>query len=120
MYLQFEAQEVHYSEALGGDLVQVHFQEHSDPDIDYSKKNQIPPPIKGVTISANYEFPPYDSLVEWCDGEDYNGGLKIKKIELTKTSLTLVLENQFNINVSFKTDDITFKKIQIFLLDNNK
>jgi len=117
MHLQFNAQEVHYAEALGGDLVQVYFQEYPDPDIDYTKKNQLPPPIKSVSISANYEFPPYDSLVEWCDGEEYDGREKIKKIELTKTSLKLVLENQFIIDVSFKTDDITFKKIQNFLLD---
>ena len=62
MHLAFEAQEVDYSEALGGDIIQVSFQEYPYPDLDYAKV--MPPPIKSVLFSANYEFPPCDTLVE--------------------------------------------------------
>ncbi|MEH6814750.1 MAG: hypothetical protein V7677_19625 [Motiliproteus sp.] len=121
MHLVFNAQEVTYAEALGGDIVQVSFQEEPDPDIDYSKKNcPLPPPTKSVCFSACYEFPPCDTTVEWCDGEDYDGGKSIKEVVLTKTSLKVVLENEFRIDVNFQTDDITFKNIQNFLVGSNK
>jgi hypothetical protein len=82
MNLVFNAQEVEYSEALGGDIVQVSFQE--DPDIDYSKKDfSLPPPIKYISISANYEFSP-KKTVEWCDGEKFDGGGSIQELKLTK------------------------------------
>ncbi len=40
MLLAFTAKEVTYAEALGGDLVQVSFQEDPDPDIDYGGKTE--------------------------------------------------------------------------------
>ncbi len=51
MHLAFEAQEVDYSEAPGGDIIQVSFQEYPYPDLDYAKV--IPPLIKNVSISVN-------------------------------------------------------------------
>ena len=121
MHLTFGAKDVTYNEALGGDLVQVTFQEESDPEIDYSKTNySLPPPIKSVTFSANYEFPPCDITVEWCDGEEYDGGKSIKAIELTKTSLKMVLENGFRIDVTFRIDEITFRNIHRFLISADK
>ncbi len=119
MHLAFEAKEVTYNEALDGDIIQVSFQEFPDPDIDYSnKKFTMPPPIKGVSISANYEFPPGNTGVEWCDGEEYNGGEEIREATLTNTSLKMVLKNGYRFDISFKTDDITLKNIRKFLLTN--
>ena len=122
MHIVFNAQEVDYSEALGGDIIQVSFQEYPDPEIDYSKRNwKLPPPVKSVVFSANYEFPPYTTVVNWCDGEEDDGGESIKEIEITETYLRLVLENNVSFDISFKTDDITFIKIKRFLLGvNNK
>jgi hypothetical protein len=117
MHLKFHAEEVCYSEALGGDIIQVSFQEKPDPEIDYGKKNHLlPPPIKYIGFSACYEFPPFTTSVDWCDGENDDGGELIKKIELTETSLKLVLENNYSFEVNFKTDDITFQNIKSFLL----
>ncbi|BCE02000.1 hypothetical protein [Marinicellulosiphila megalodicopiae] len=118
MHLVFEALEVTYNEALGGDIIQVSFQEYPDPDLDYSKV--MPPPIKGIVFSANYEFPPCDTLVEWCDGEGYDGGQKIKEINLTKTSLNLVTRNGNVFDVKFQTDDVTFENIQNFVLSSKQ
>jgi len=122
MHIVFNAQEVDYREALGGDIIQVSFKEYPDPEVDYSKKNwKLPPPVKSVDFSVNYEFPPYTTVVNWCDGEEEDGGELIKEIELTETLMRLVLENKFSFEVSFKTDDITFIKIKKFLLSvNNK
>lgn len=121
MHLKFNAQEVTYAEALGGDLVQVSFQEEPDPDIDYSKKNHpLPQLIKSLSFSACYEFPPYDTTVEWCDGDNYSGGELIRKVELSKTCLKVELENEYRFDVSFEIDDITFKNIQRFLIVTNQ
>jgi hypothetical protein len=119
MNLVFHAKEVIYSEALGGDIVQVSFQEEPDPDIDYSKRGTLlPPAIKYVAISANYEFSS-EKLVEWCDGNDFDGGQSIRHIEITKNQLKLVVENGFRFDVSFNTDEMTFKKIALFLSGDN-
>jgi hypothetical protein len=117
MNLQFFAQEVSYSEALDGEIVQVIFQEEPDPEIDYSKK-KIPllPPIKYVMFSASYEFPPYEINVEWCDGKDYDGMKLIKEVVVSKTELKVVLEDGSRINIEFNTDRITFGNIKRFLL----
>ncbi len=119
MHLAFEAQEVLYNEALGGDIIQVSFQEFPDPDIDCSKKNfKIPPPIKYLSFSVNYENSHSGIIVEWCDGERYDGQNKIKEVHLTKTSLSVILANSFSFEINFKTDDLTFKNIKTFLSTN--
>jgi hypothetical protein len=116
MHLEFYAQEVHYAEALDGDIIQASFQEYPDPEIDYNKGDfKLPPPVKRIFFSVNYEFPPCSIHVEWCDGDDEDGGELIKEIELTNRSLKIVLKNNYSFNVSFKTDDITFQKIKLFL-----
>jgi hypothetical protein len=117
MYLKFTANKVSYNEALGGDLVQVWFQDELDPEIDCSGKNYSPPPpTKSAIFSANYEFPPYDITAEWCDGEEDDGGRLIKDIEMTNSSLKVVLENGFQIDITFETDETTLVNIRRFLL----
>ena len=115
MHLKFYAQEVYYADALDGDIINVSFQEYPDPEIDYSeKKFELPPSVKGVFFSVNYEFPPSQIKVDWCDGEEENGGKSIKEIELTNTSLNIVLSNNDSFNIKFETDDVTFKNIKSF------
>ncbi len=119
MHIMFNAQEVDYGEALDGDIIQVLFQEYPYPQIDYSKKNWTLPPIKSVSFSASYEFPPFSTFVDWCDGKEEDGGALIKEIQLTKTLMRLKLNNNISFEVTFKTDDITFEKIERFLLRSN-
>ena len=89
---------------------------NKSPDIDYGKKGApLPPAIKNIMISANYEFSG-KKHVEWCDGEEFDGGQSIRKVEITKTRLKLVVVNGFNFEVTFNTNDITFQKIVAFLL----
>ena len=118
MHLEFYAQEVDYGEALDGDIINVSFREHSDPEIDYSKKNfELPPSVKGIFFSVNYEFPPSDIYVSWCDGEEENGGQLIEEIELTETLLKMVLKNSYSFNVNFETDGATFQNIKSLLTE---
>ncbi|WP_299667865.1 hypothetical protein [uncultured Psychromonas sp.] len=116
MHLEFYAQEVYYAGEPDGDIINVSFQEYPDPEIDYTKKKfDLPPSVKGIFFSVNYEFPPSQIKVDWCDGEEESGGELIIDIELTKTSLKIVLSNNYSFNVSFETDDVTFQNIKSFL-----
>jgi len=120
MHLIFNSQEVSYSEALGGDIVQVTFQEKPDPEYDYSKNNApLPPLMKYIMISVNYEFSSAKT-VEWSDGDDFDGGGTIKELTLTKSLLKLNLANGFSCEVSFTVNEATFKNIKSFLLDGSK
>lgn len=115
MHLEFYAQEVYYAGEPDGDIINVSFQEYPDPEIDYTKKKfELPPSVKGVFFSVNHEFPPSQIKVDWCDGEEESGGELIIDIELTKTSLKIVLSNNYSFNVSFETDDVTFQNIKSF------
>ena len=116
MHLEFYAQEVYFSKAPDGGVINVSFQENPDPEVDYGKKSvQFPPPVIGIFFSANYECPPYSIHVDWCDGKEEDGGELINEIVLTKTSLKMVLKNNYSFDIGFETDDITFQNIKLFL-----
>lgn len=118
MLLVFYAQQVDYSEALGGDIVNVSFQEKPDDDIDYGKSGAPTPPLmKYVLISAYYEESSA-KIVEWCDEEEFDRSESIEQIELSRTLMKLTLKNGVRCEVSFRTDDITFHRIKSFLLDD--
>ncbi len=116
MHLVFYAKEVNYAEALGGDIIQVTFQEYADPDLGSTVVSTSLPPYKYILLSANYEFPPYTTNVEWINGADDWDGDSIREIDLTRTKLKLILEDGCSIEVSFQTDDITYQNISSFLL----
>ena len=117
MHLSFTAKEVSYAEALDGDIVQVTLQEEADQDIDYGKKNSpLPPPMKYIQFSANYELLPYDITVEWSDGKEWGGGELIENIDLSRTSLNVTLNNGLRIDVIFETDESTFLDMSRFLI----
>ena len=118
MHLAFTAKEVIYSEAIGGDIVQVSFQEEPYPELDYSK--ELPPPIKQICFSACYEFPPHNTDIEWCDGAEYDREEDFNILELTKNKLQVVVGDGLCIEVDFHTDDATFTKIEKFLARTNE
>jgi hypothetical protein len=107
MEIKFKADIVSYDEAIGGDIVQVSFDEKESDDL-------IENPYKYILISINYEFPPYEPTIEWCDGSEFDGGLQIKSYHLTENSFKLVLEENVSFDISFKTDQKTLKKIKAF------
>ena len=115
MHLVYYAKEVNYAEALGGDIIQVTFNQHADPDLGSTVVPTLLPPIKYLLFSVNYECPPCTTEVEWFDGEDDCGRESIREIVLTRSKLNLVLENSYSFEVGFQTDDITYQNISSFL-----
>lgn len=111
--MEFEANKIEYSEANGGEIIQVIFDSEVYPNPDEDESIY-------VMISAQYEFPPVNADVEWFDGKKYDGGLEIKEHTLTEDSLLLTLENDVKFKIKFKTDKQTFENIKEFLLIDSK
>lgn len=108
MQLTFFAKSVSYEEALGGDLIQVVFDE--DPDDD-----PMNPQSKNVCISINYEFPPCKLLFEWANGLEFNGGLKAKAYSLSENRFSVTLEGGMTIEIEYSADVETYRKINALM-----
>jgi hypothetical protein len=111
--MEFEAKKVEYSEANGGEIIQVIFDSEVKPNEEIDETIYL-------LISAQYEIPPVNATVEWFDGNEYDGGLEIKKHTLTNNLLLLTLEKDRKFKINFKTDDRTLKKVNEFLKIDSK
>jgi len=117
MHLVFNAQEVYYAEGRDGAIINLSFQEFPDPEIDYGNSQfELPPSVKGVFFSVNHELPSSNIYVSWCDGEEEWDDQLIKDIELTETSLKMVLTSDARFDISFATDAATFANIKSLLI----
>ena len=105
--ISFFATEVEYNEAIGGEIVQVSFDE--DPDQDPFDRTKC-----YVMISQNYEFPVSPSL-EWHDGIDDNGGAKVLSYKFTNDFFELIITDAIIFKVKHNCEEKTFTKIQKFL-----
>ena len=105
--INFKAIEVDYSEAIGGEIVQVTFDEDldDDPDEDPFERTKC-----YVMISQNYEFPTTPSL-EWHDGLEYNGGSEVLNYKLTSDLFELELSNATKFIVKHNCSKEIFNKI---------
>jgi hypothetical protein len=107
MDIIFEAKKVSYNEALGGDIIQISFDQDDHDDI-------LENPYKYLLISINYEFPPFKPSFEWYDGTEYDGGDEIKKYTFQPDHLMMQLENDLVFDISFKIEKPLFEKIDQF------
>ncbi|OEU52443.1 MAG: hypothetical protein BA871_08875 [Desulfuromonadales bacterium C00003096] len=110
MKIKFNAKEVEYSEAIDGEIIQISFGENDSDDI-------LENPYNYITISVNYEFPPIEPTIEWCDGVEFTGGNDIKSYAITNDSFQLDLSDNVSFDISFKTNEEKLKNIEAFLLD---
>jgi len=110
MKLEFKAKSVSYEEAIGGDIIQVSFEENPDDD-------PINPRSKCLSFSINHEFPPCKLMFEWCDGSTSYGHAKAIKYTISNSELNLWLEDDVTINVKFSTELETYNRIA-YLLNN--
>ena len=106
-HITFTAKELRYEEALGGDIVQISFDEDPTEDpLDRTKRYFL--------ISQNYEFPGKPT-VEWHDGIDYDGGSEIVDYVFTKNLFEANLKNGLSIKVHHSCSEDVLMKIQAFL-----
>jgi len=110
MHIKFNAQDVSYTEAIGGEIVQVLFDEDDD-----SGKEEIAKPY--LLISINYEFQPIQPQLEWFDGTEFNGGAKLVKYVIDQQSFQAWLDNNMSFDIQFNIEEPTFKEIAKFLTD---
>ena len=109
MNFQFDAKSVSYEEALGGDIVQVSFEENPDDD-------PLNPTSCSLCLTINYEFPPSHIDFEWCDGNDYAGGAEAIKYSISNSEFIVWLDTDASIKVNFSTNTSRYKKIVSLLL----
>ena len=104
MNFQFDAKSVSYEEALGGDIVQVSFEENPDDD-------PLNPTSCSLCLTINYEFPQSHIGFEWCDGNNYDGGAEAIKYSIRNSEFIVWLDNDAIIKVNFSTNTSRYKNI---------
>ena len=109
MKLKFSAKSVGYQEALGGNIIQIVFNE--DPDDD-----PLNPRSKNMCASINYDFPPCELLFDWADGPKLNGGLKAQNYTISDTVFLVLLEGDMSFEIAHSADSETIQKISALLL----
>lgn len=108
MNLNFDAQFVHCGDAMDGEILQVSFD--TIPESQGEGKRTTP----YVLISCNFEF--YDSAtIEWHDGSDYNGGVEIIAVTLSRTRILIKLDSGLEIDIAFHLHDKEFAQLTSFL-----
>jgi len=107
MTLTFKATYVACTDALGGNILQVSF----DTVLDDDETSRCSP---YVLISRNFEFDE-SAAIEWHNGLDYDGGAEIRSITLTRTRITLRLNRELTIDVSFKLTEAAYARLTVFL-----
>lgn len=105
--IEFIASEVEYTEAIGGEIVQLSFDE--DPDQDPFNRTKC-----YIMISQNYEFPGKPSM-EWHDGKTDNGGAEIVSYTLTKSLFELTTKNNVSFKIEHNCSDEKLSLIKKFL-----
>ena len=113
MHLNFTAKNTSYDEALDGEIIQVVFEEDESEDI-YNQTTLY------LSLSVNYEFPPFSPSIEWFDGSESNGGAKILNYKISRSSFQLWLNNNLSFDIAFTVNEVTFKNIEAFLLSITK
>ncbi len=105
--INFTASEVEYIEAIGGEIVQVSFDE--DPDQDPFNRTKC-----YLLISQNYEFPGKPT-VEWHDGKNDDGGALVANYEFFKSIFKLTTTSNIKFEIQHNCKEETFVQIQKFL-----
>jgi len=112
MRLAFTAEQVSYSEAIGGDLIQVSFSERKDlGEADVKELMASTSLYLGVSVLYEFSFEP---SIEWCDGTTCDGGANVSSYVLDRDSLRMHLDNDMHFQIAFKIDHATYRQIETF------
>lgn len=107
MHLNFTSKITSYNEAIDGEIIQISFEENECKD-PFNQTELY------LLLSMSYEFSPFEPTIEWFDGSECNGGAIILNYKLTKNSLQLWLNNNLSFDISFRTNETTYKNIGAF------
>lgn len=108
MTLAFHAKFVSCADAIGGEILQVSF------DTVPASSEEIEQRTPYVLISRNFEFPG-PATIEWHDGNDYDGGAEIISMTLQRDRVSIILDQELDIDVTFRLPDKRFAKLTSFL-----
>jgi len=108
MHLNFTSKITSYNKAIDGEIIQVSFEEYETEDA----FNQT---ALYLLLSMSYEFTTFKPTIEWFDGRECNGGAEILNYKITRNTFQLWLNNGLSFDVSFKTNETTYKNIESFL-----
>lgn len=109
--INFNAAEVEYTEAIGGEIVQIFFDEDPHPDQDQDPFNITK---CYLMISQNYEFPGKPT-VEWHDRKIDDGGAEVASYKFSKSLFELKTTNNIKFEIQHNCKEETFVQIQKFL-----
>jgi len=105
--IQFTAANVHCSEAIDREIVQVNF---DTMDSNFDEVERTSPYL---LISANFEFG--DKIqVEFHDGEDYSGDI-LCRIDLWRHRVLVFSERGHEFNIAFELSDDPFGELREYL-----
>ena len=107
-HITFTAQDVHYGEAIGGELVQITFDEDPTDDDPWSRSKRY------FMISHSDEFPGGPTL-EWHNGRDYDGGSDIIAYTFTQNIFEVQLKNGVHFTIHHQCSTRVFQNIRAFL-----
>jgi hypothetical protein len=106
-HIEFTAQDVHYGEAIGGELVQITFDENPTDD-------PMSRTMRYFMISHSDEIPGGPTL-EWHDGHDDDGGSNITDYTFTQTLFEVQLDNGLRFTIHHQCSKKVWRNIQTFL-----
>ncbi len=108
MKLAFQAKYVECADAIDGELLQVTF-DTIPPDRDEEGRES-----PYLLISRLFEFPG-TATIEWHDGRDYDGGAEILSVVLSRSRLSIRLDQGLEIDVAFSVSDAKYTELISFL-----
>ena len=108
MTLAFDAPVVRCADAIDGQILQVTFD--TVPESHDEEERSTP----YVLISRNFESPD-SATIEWHDGHAYDGGAEIVSITLGRSRVSIKVDRDLDLEVSFRLPDTRFVEMKSIL-----
>ncbi len=111
MKIDFHARQVNCSEAIDWEIVQVAFDSVLDGELNDTQSDRKSPYLM---IGENFEFSGAPHA-EYHDGEDWGGGVGIRKMELRRDMAFVDLKSDFTFSISFELSDERYDELKEYL-----
>ena len=110
MDIEFKATIVEYSEAIGGDIIQVLFAEGEDED-------PFNITFRYLCLSSNYEFDFNSNFpqAEWFDGNEIDAGASVVSYKIGSNEVKIQLNNGYVFNIHYEQPASLLAQIRAYL-----